>query len=83
MNHLSEHQIIMHQNSYVKRIEQLKSESMTKNRLLTTAETCLFKIPNGQLQWASKPDQILPLLDVIEYPSERGYHCETLALNAS
>ena len=50
----SEHQITMHQNNYVKRIEPLEFEDMTKNRRLTTVETPSFKTLVGQLQWASK-----------------------------
>ena len=50
----SEHQITMHQNNYVKRIEPLEFEDMTKNRRLTTVETRSFKTLVGQLQWASK-----------------------------
>ena len=50
----SEHQITMHQNNYVTRIEPLEFEDMTKNRRLTTVETRSFKTLVGQLQWASK-----------------------------
>ena len=39
----SEHQITMHQNNYVKRIEPLEFEDMTKNRRLTNVETRSFK----------------------------------------
>ena len=50
----SEHQITMHQNNHVKRIEPLGFENMTKNHPLITAEICSFKTLVGQLQWASK-----------------------------
>ena len=61
----SEHQIAMHQNNNVKRIEPLKFENMTKNYPLTTAEIHSFKTLvvnyNGHL---NKPDLILPSLHV-------------------
>ena len=50
----SKHQITMHQNNYVKTINPLEFENMTKNRPLTTAEIRSFKTLVGQLQWESK-----------------------------
>ena len=50
----SKHQITIHQNNYVKMIEPLKFENMTKNRPLTTVEIRSFKALVGQLQWSSK-----------------------------
>ena len=50
----SENQMTMHKNKYVKRMEPLEFEDMTKNHPLTTVETHSFKTLVGQFQWASK-----------------------------